>query len=57
MEEKGRGAHCVYCGATEELVPDEHLQELWYCSACLARRDAHQELIDQGLDDEDPTYE
>ncbi|MCB1163358.1 MAG: hypothetical protein R3C71_02570 [Candidatus Krumholzibacteriia bacterium] len=57
MEEKGRGAHCVYCGATEELVPDEHLQELWYCSACLARRDAHQELIDHGLDDEDPTYE
>lgn len=49
--------HCVYCGSTEDLVADEHLEELWYCRPCLKRRDEHQEIIDHGFEDEDPTFE
>ncbi len=48
---------CVYCGAPDELVADEHLDEVWYCKSCLKRRKAHQEIIDHGFDDEEPRYE
>lgn len=51
----GPERHCVYCGATEELVPDEELEEVWYCAPCLGRREEHQAVIDHGFDDEEPS--
>jgi hypothetical protein len=57
MCEKKTTPSCVYCGVTEDLVADEHLEEVWYCKPCFGRRDAHQEIIDHGFDDEEPTHD
>ncbi len=50
-------AHCVYCGATGQLVPDTELEETWYCPACLGRHEEHQAIIDHGCEDEEPSHE
>lgn len=55
MQEEQR--ECVYCGAREELVADEHMEALWYCRACLARREEHRAIIAEGCEDEDPSFE
>lgn len=57
MVEAGNQRECVYCGAATDLVADEFIEELWYCRACLARRDEHRDIIAEGCDAEDPTYE
>jgi len=39
-------ATCVYCGETEDLVPDDHVEGLFYCPACLDRHVRHAQQID-----------
>ena len=43
---------CYRCGAEEELVPDENVDGVWICRACLARVEAQNELIRGGLEAE-----
>ena len=57
MTETDSQRECVYCRAIADLVADEFIEELWYCRACLARRDEHRDIIAAGCDAEDPTYE
>jgi len=49
--------HCVFCGAEKDLVADEEMEEVWYCTDCLKKRDEHQEVIDYGFEDEEPQHE
>jgi len=48
---------CVYCGASVDLVADEHIEALWYCRPCLTRRLEHQFLVEEGCDSDDPSHE
>ncbi len=57
MERADEHRACVYCSATDDLVADEHIEELWYCRPCLARRDEHRDIIARGCDADDPSYE
>jgi hypothetical protein len=43
---------CYSCGAEEDLVPDENVDEVWICRTCLARVEAQNELIRRGLEEE-----
>ena len=45
---------CVYCGATESLVADEHLEGLYYCPTCLDRHVRHGQQIDERGEAEPP---
>ncbi len=47
-------AVCVYCGATEGLVEDEHLKGLFYCPRCLERHVRHGQQIDDRGEAEPP---
>jgi len=49
-------AGCVYCGATENLVEDDHLEGLYYCPTCLDRHVRHNEqIVDRG--EADPPWD
>ena len=39
-------AACVYCGATDHLVRDEHVEGVFYCPRCLERHLRHGQQID-----------
>lgn len=40
---------CVYCGATENLTPDENVEDLYYCAACLEKHRRHgQQITERG---------
>lgn len=42
-------AACVYCGAGEDLVPDENVEELFYCRTCLDKHIRHgQQITERG---------
>jgi len=42
-------AACIYCGATEDLVPDENMEDLYYCRTCLDKHLRHrQQISDRG---------
>jgi len=43
---------CCRCGAEEELVEDEHVEDLWICRPCLDRVEAQNELIRRGIEEE-----
>ncbi len=45
---------CVYCGATEDLVPDRDTEDLWYCRACLDKHLRHGEQITERGEAEPP---
>ena len=47
-------AACVYCGATENLVADDHLEGLFYCPSCLDRHQRHSQQIDDRGEAEPP---
>jgi hypothetical protein len=47
-------AACVYCGATENLVADDHLEGLYYCPTCLDRHLRHGQQIDDRGEAEPP---
>lgn len=47
-------AACVYCGATEDLVRDDHLEGLFYCPKCLDRHVRHGQQIDDRGEAEPP---
>lgn len=47
-------AACVYCGATDDLVQDEHLEGLFYCPRCLERHLRHGQQIDDRGEAEPP---
>jgi hypothetical protein len=50
----GDPAACVYCGATDDLVQDEHLEGLYYCPRCLERHLRHGQQIDDRGEAEPP---
>jgi hypothetical protein len=42
-------ATCVYCGTTEDLVPDENVEDLFYCRTCLDKHIRHgQQITERG---------
>ena len=43
---------CYRCGALDELVPDENVDEVWICRPCLARVEAQNEAIRSGMEEE-----
>ncbi len=47
-------AACVYCGATKDLVADDHLEGLYYCPVCLDRHVRHSQQIDDRGEAEPP---
>jgi len=47
-------AACVYCGETEGLVRDDHLETLYYCPKCLDRHVRHGQQIDDRGEAEPP---
>ncbi len=47
-------AKCVYCGATEDLVPDQDLEDLFYCRSCLEKHLRHGEQIAERGEAEPP---
>ncbi len=57
MSNRSEMEHCVFCGAEKDLVADEEMEEVWYCTDCLKKRDEHQEVIDYGFEDEEPQHE
>ena len=44
---------CQRCGSTEDLQQDPTFDEVFFCMACLTKRDNHQEAIDYGYKEED----
>lgn len=47
-------AKCVYCGATDDLVPDQDLEDLFYCRSCLEKHLRHGEQIAERGEAEPP---
>jgi hypothetical protein len=47
-------AHCVYCGATEDLVADRDTPDLYYCRTCLEKHDRHDRQIAERGEAEPP---
>jgi len=45
---------CVYCGATDDLVADQDLEELFYCRSCLDKHLRHGEQISERGEAEPP---
>jgi len=45
---------CVYCGATEDLVADHEIEDLFYCNACLEKHLRHDQQIDERGEAEPP---
>lgn len=46
---------CVYCGAGGVLIPDEHLEDLFYCPSCLERHRRHSQQIEDLGEAEPPS--
>jgi len=47
-------AACVYCGATGDLVPDENVEDLFYCRTCLDKHIRHGQQITERGEPESP---
>ena len=45
---------CVYCGAAEDLVADEDLEDLYYCRSCLEKHQRHERQIAERGEAEPP---
>jgi hypothetical protein len=45
---------CVYCGATEDLVPDQDIEDLHYCRTCLEKHLRHDRQIEERGEAEPP---
>jgi|APFre7841882590_1041340.scaffolds.fasta_scaffold59323_2 hypothetical protein len=45
---------CVYCGATDDLVADQDLEDLYYCQTCLEKHVRHGQQIEERGEAEPP---
>lgn len=45
---------CVYCGASEDLVADPDVEDLFYCASCLEKHRRHGEQIAERGEAEPP---